>query len=91
MAGHAEADAGAAAAPPRLTLIARAECGLCEEMLTDLEILRQTEQLPELQVLDVDADPELQRRHGLDVPVLLLDGIPVCQQQLDAAALLRRL
>jgi hypothetical protein len=60
-------------------------------MLTELEILRQTQPLPGLEILDVDEDPELQRRHGLDVPVLLLDGIPVCQQQLDAAALLRRL
>jgi hypothetical protein len=37
----------------------------------------------------VDGDPDLQRRHGLNVPVLLLDGAVVCRQRLDATELLR--
>jgi hypothetical protein len=47
--------------------------------------------LPELQLLDVDSDPGLQRRYGLNVPVLLLDGIEVCRHRLDTAELLRLL
>ena len=31
-----------------------------------------------LRLLDVDSDPELQRRYGLKIPVLLLDAVPVC-------------
>jgi predicted thioredoxin/glutaredoxin len=83
----AEASAGA----PRLTLITRAECALCEEMHAEIERLRRTHPLPALELVDVDADAELRRRYGLDVPVLLLDGTLVCQQQLDAAELLRLL
>jgi hypothetical protein len=41
--------------------------------------------------VDVDADPELVRRHGLNVPVLLLDGTVVCRHRLDADELQRLL
>ena len=47
--------------------------------------------LPPIEVVDVDADPELRRRHGLEVPVLLLDGTVVCRQRLDHAELTRLL
>jgi hypothetical protein len=40
-------------------------------------------------LVDVDTDPELQRRHGLHVPVLLLDGTVVCRHRLDSDELLR--
>jgi hypothetical protein len=42
-------------------------------------------------VVDVDADPELVRRYGLNVPVLLLDGTVVCKHHLDAEELIRLL
>jgi hypothetical protein len=58
-------------------------------MLAELTALGRRETLPPLSVVDVDEDPELLRRHGLHVPVLLLDGTVVCRYQLDAAELLR--
>jgi hypothetical protein len=60
-------------------------------MLAALERLGRTLALPALQVRDVDGDPELRRRHGLDVPVLLLDGTVVCRHRLDEAELRRLL
>jgi hypothetical protein len=75
----------------RLTLVQRPDCGLCETMLEDLAALARTLSLPPLEVVDVDSDPQLQRRHGLDVPVLLLDGTVVCRHRLDAAELARLL
>jgi predicted thioredoxin/glutaredoxin len=42
-------------------------------------------------VLDVDSDPQLLRRHGLEVPVLLLDGSVVCRHRLDRDELERLL
>jgi len=75
----------------RLTLVTRAECGLCEEMQLELEALRGERTLPGMVLADVDADPELQRRWGLKVPVLLLDGAKVCETRLDRAELLRLL
>jgi predicted thioredoxin/glutaredoxin len=75
----------------RLTLVHRRECALCEEMLAELKALARTMQLPPLETVDVDADPQLRRRYGLDVPVLLLDGSVVCRHRLDRAELRRLL
>ena len=74
-----------------LTLLTRAECGLCEEMQHELAALRTRHALPPLTLLDVDSDRELQRRYGLKIPVLLLDQVPVCSGRLDPAELLRAL
>jgi predicted thioredoxin/glutaredoxin len=78
-------------AAPRLTLVHRRDCALCDEMLAQLEALGRTVALPPIDVLDVDSDPLLRRRHGLDVPVLLLDGAVVCRQRLDRRELARLL
>ncbi|NJO13696.1 MAG: glutaredoxin family protein [Gammaproteobacteria bacterium] len=43
----------------------------------------------DLAVVDVDSDAQLLRRYGLKVPVLLLDGEPVCHGRLDLAELRR--
>ena len=80
------------AAGARLVLLTREGCGLCEEMQQALAVLASRHpHLPAWTLQDVDDDPVLARRHGLDVPVLLLDGVKVCQHQLDADALLRLL
>jgi hypothetical protein len=75
----------------RLSLVQRHDCGLCEEMLADLTRLGRTRPLPPIDLIDVDSDPLLKRRHGLDVPVLLLDGSVVCRHRLDRAELERLL
>jgi glutaredoxin len=74
-----------------LRLITRADCELCERMRAELERLGRGVRLPELQLVDVDADPELVRRYGLHVPVLLLDDTLVCRHHLDGEELLRLL
>jgi len=76
---------------PRLTLVHRHDCALCDEMLAQLEALGATLALPPLELVDVDSDPLLCRRHGLDVPVLLLDGAVVCRHRLDRRELARLL
>jgi hypothetical protein len=45
--------------------------------------------LPPLVVQDVDADPVTARRYGLEIPVLLLEGIVACKVEFDAAEVLR--
>ena len=79
------------AAAPRLTLVQRHDCGLCEAMQRELAALARTLALPPLEVVDVDSDGELLRRHGLEVPVLLLDGSVVCRHRLDREELVRLL
>ena len=75
----------------RLTVVHRHDCQLCDEMLAELAALGRTLALPPIDVVDVDADPVLKRRHGLDVPVLLLEGTVVCRHRLDRGELLRLL
>ena len=76
---------------PRLTVVRRRDCALCEEMLAELATLARSVALPPIEVVDVDTDSELRRRHGLDVPVLLLEGTVVCRHRLDRAELARAL
>ena len=75
----------------RLTVVHRQDCDLCEEMVAALEALNRKIRLPSITVVDVDGDPELARRYGLNVPVLLLDGTVVCKHHLDAEELIRLL
>ena len=69
----------------------RRDCQLCDEMLEELAALGRRLPLPPLEVVDVDSDPQLKRRHGLEVPVLLLDGTVVCRHRLDRDELRRLL
>jgi glutaredoxin len=75
---------------PRFTLLSRDGCGLCDDMLEELETFCRGKSL-EVRVVDVDADPRLKTRFGHKVPVLLLDGMPVCHGRLDPVELLRLL
>ena len=52
---------------PELTLLTRQGCCLCEGLQERLEALVPA---PALQCVDVDEDPQLQARFGLEVPVL---------------------
>lgn len=72
-------------------MVSRADCGLCEDMHAALESLATSLDLPALDIVDVDADPATQRRYGLKVPVLLLDGVMVCFGRLDEGKLRRLL
>jgi Glutaredoxin-like domain (DUF836) len=60
-------------------------------MVAELRALGKTMSLPPIELVDVDGDPTLKRRHGMDVPVLLLDGAVVCRHRLDAGELKRLL
>jgi len=75
----------------KLTVVHREDCELCDEMLNELRVLGRNFPLPPIDVVDVDSDPVLQRRHGFDVPVLLLDGTVVCRHRLDVDELKRLL
>lgn len=68
--------------PPRLTLYSRAYCHLCEDMLAVLEALRGEFQF-ELEVVDVDADPALERKYNELVPVLAAGSDELCHYFLD--------
>lgn len=72
----------------RLVVYSRADCHLCDDAKATLA--EYLEYLPELEVVDIDADPELQARFGATVPVVELDGREHFRGRIDEA-LLRRL
>ncbi len=75
----------------RLIVVHRHDCELCDEMVAELQHLAARVPLPPVEIADVDADPLLLRRYGLEVPVLLLDGTVVCKHRLDTGELQRLL
>lgn len=68
-----------------LTLYHRRGCHLCEQMLAAIYGTYGDE--VEVELVDVDTDPELRERYGLRIPVLATGGRVVCEARLDEAAL----
>ena len=77
-----------------LTLIGRAYCHLCDEMLNALRPLAAAHGA-RVVILDADADPTLEAAYGERVPVLLLgeplQGVELCHYRLDAARVMKAL
>jgi len=69
---------------PTLTVYSRQYCHLCEEMIGALRRLQGLERF-EIAVVDVDADPEFERRHGEKVPVLMHGKQELCHYRLETA------
>ena len=76
--------------PTRLTLITRHDCHLCEEMAAVIAEVRAAFAI-ELDVRDVDADPDLLRQYSAEVPVLLIDGRKAFKYRVTPRDLARRL
>jgi hypothetical protein len=76
---------------PRLVLYTRGGCHLCEEGRSVVERIRQAGAVFELQIVDVDRDPELAARYGSEVPVLLKDGRKIAKLRFDERRLRRYL
>lgn len=69
-----------------LRLLGREDCGLCEEMEAALRAHPDFAGVA-LEICDVDADADWQRRYGLRVPVLLdAWNHTVCATHFDAQA-----
>jgi len=64
----------------------RGYCHLCEDMLHALEPMRR-ELAFDIEVIDVDLDPEHERRYGELVPVLVHGEHEICHYFLDRQAL----
>ena len=70
------------ASVPRLTVLARSYCHLCDDMIAALEQLRGRYRF-DIEVVDVDRHPELEEKWGDKVPVLLDGGRELCHDFLD--------
>lgn len=67
---------------PRFLLYSRADCGLCETMLRQLQALPAAAGIA-IDVVDVDRDAASRERYGHKIPVLLLSGELVCHGRLQ--------
>lgn len=56
-----------------LRLLSREGCGLCVEMRREVDNLL-GEAPREWEIVDVDTDPSLAARYGLEIPVLFVNG-----------------
>jgi glutaredoxin len=68
-----------------LTVYSRHDCHLCERMVAALQDMQGRFRF-DLQIVDVDGDPELTRRYGEDVPVLAYGESELCRHFLDRTA-----
>ncbi|WP_250499749.1 glutaredoxin family protein [Caballeronia sp. GAWG1-5s-s] len=71
-------------------LYGRAWCHLCEDMRAELEPIAQRFGVA-IEWIDIDDDPLLETRYNERVPVLMLDGVEVCEHRLDVDAVLAAL
>ncbi len=75
---------------PKLTVLSRAYCHLCEDLLAALKQFQGRYDF-EIEVVDVDSRPELEEKWGDKVPVLLDGNLEICHYHLDARAVDARL
>src|ERR1700752_1115484 len=73
-----------------LTLYSRPGCHLCDEMKAIIASGVRTIQTPvTVEEIDISTDPELESRHGLEIPVLLVDGKKVAKYRVTEEELMR--
>lgn len=75
---------------PKLTVLSRTYCHLCEDMIAALEQFQGRYSF-EIEVVDVDSHPRLEERWGDKVPVLLDGDRELCHYFLDIDVLDARL
>ncbi len=76
--------------PVPLVLYTRPDCPLCDEMKAELRRAPSASRL-ELTEVDVESDPELERRHGRSIPVLEIAGRVAFKGRLTAEDFERKL
>lgn len=68
-----------------LKVFSRAECHLCHEFLAELAQACAGHAV-DIQVIDIDSDPEYIRRYALKIPVLVGEDGEICHYTLDREA-----
>lgn len=76
--------------PARVELYTRVGCHLCDVAKEALERVR-TEEPFELTTIDVDTDPNLVEKYGMEVPVVVVEGRKAAKFRVDEGALLKHL
>jgi thiol-disulfide isomerase/thioredoxin len=73
-----------------LTIYSRPGCHLCDEMKAVVQrVARSTPRPIAIEEIDISADPELEARYGVDIPVLLMDGKKIAKYRVTEDELRR--
>ncbi len=76
----------------KLTVLSRSYCHLCDDLIAALEEFQgRFSSGFEVEIIDVDAHPELETKWGDKVPVLLEAETEICHYFFDQTALIARL
>jgi glutaredoxin len=69
---------------PLVEVYTREDCGLCEraERLAEEEAAE-----ADVRLIDIDADPDLQRRYNVRVPVVVVDGEEVAEGRIESGTI----
>jgi glutaredoxin len=73
-----------------VTLYTRAGCHLCDEAKQVLDGARRKASF-DLEIRDIDGDPELLRLYNEEVPVIAIDGVKAFKYRLTEAEFLKKL
>jgi glutaredoxin len=78
--------------PPkaRVTLYTRPGCHLCDEAKQAMRAALCEEQYT-LREINIDLDPDIARRYGWDIPVILINGVETFRHRLTASEFKREL
>ena len=69
---------------PRITFYSRPGCHLCEDARREMELAEPSIEIDEI---DVDSDPLLRERYGLDIPVAVAGERELFRHRFTPAAL----
>jgi hypothetical protein len=76
--------------PPRVTLYTRVRCHLCDVAKGVLDDVRRDRPF-DLDVVDIDGDPDLVAKYGTEIPVVLVNGRKAFKYRVDPNAFRERL
>jgi glutaredoxin len=75
-----------------VTVYTRADCHLCDDAVETIRRVADDEGVTlDLDLVDVDTDPDLREAYGERVPYVLVDGQPAFKYHVDEARLREKL
>lgn len=69
---------------PRIDVYTRERCGLCRK--AEELVAEEAGRRADVRHIDIDEDPELQRRYHVRVPVVVVDGREVAEGRIEPGA-----
>ncbi|MFQ5581420.1 MAG: glutaredoxin family protein [Mariprofundaceae bacterium] len=76
---------------PHVQIMSRSQCCLCDDAKAVVSKLAEQQGTYTWEEVNIDGDTDLMRRYGMDVPVLLIDGVVSFKHRVTVSGLTRAL